>query len=84
MSSPELVRYRPHQVLAEWVAGVVGFHERAEGAVERRQPAGSLLPLVLSFGDLLEVVALSDGSGTGFHSAPIAYSAFRPASSLVG
>ena len=68
----ELIRRRPHAGLAGLVAGVVGSHERADGVVERRQPAGSLLPLVLSFGDPLTVVSLSDGHGSGRHSSFVA------------
>lgn len=37
--------------------------ERQTGPVERLQPAGTLLPLVLSFGNPLDVVELSEGSG---------------------
>lgn len=69
MANPQLVRHRPHPGLAGLVAGIVGSHERADDAVERRQPAGSLLPLVLSFGDPLEVVSLSDGDGAGRYSS---------------
>lgn len=66
---------RPHQItvvrrqirpdLRGSVAGMVGLSERAAGTVRRRQPAGSLLPLVLSFGDPLRVTDLSEGSGGG-------------------
>lgn len=69
MANPALVRHRPHPDLAGLVAGIVGFHERADEPIERRQPAGSLLPLVLSFGDPFEVVNLSDGEGVGRYSS---------------
>lgn len=72
MVNPELVRHRPHPSLAGLVAGIVGFSEHADQAVERRQVAGSLLPLVVSFGDPLEVVSLSDGEGTGRYSSFVA------------
>ena len=72
MTTPELVRHRPHPSLAGLVAGIVGLSESAVEAVERRQPAGSLLPVVVSFGDPLEVVTLSDGEGAGQHSSFIA------------
>lgn len=72
MGNPELVRHRSHPRLAGLVAGFVGFSERADHAVERRQPAGTLLPMVVSFGDPLEVVSLSDGEGAGQHSSFIA------------
>ena len=39
--------------------------ERATGVVRRRQPAGTLLPFVVSFGEPLEIDSLSDGSGAG-------------------
>jgi len=55
-----LVRHRPGPALAGLVAGVVGMSERAPGPVRRRQPAGSLLPLVVSFGDPLRIDAHSD------------------------
>ncbi|CUU56079.1 AraC-type DNA-binding protein [Parafrankia irregularis] len=71
-SAPELVRRPAHPALAGLVAGIVGYQQRAERPVERRQPAGSLLPLVLSFGDPLEVVALSDGEGAGRHRSFVA------------
>jgi len=69
---PELVRHRPHPSLAGLVAGIVGLSEHADDPVERRQPAGSLLPLVVSFGAPLEVLSLSDGEGTGRHSSFVA------------
>ncbi|MCC2593792.1 hypothetical protein LKO27_10285 [Tessaracoccus sp. OS52] len=72
MANPELVRHRPHPCLAGLVAGFVGSHERADDPVERRQPAGSLLPLVVSFGDPLDVISLSEGEGTGRYSSFIA------------
>lgn len=72
MVNPELVRHRPHPRLAGLVAGVVGLSEYADEAVERRQPAGSLLPLVVSFGDPLEVLSLSDGEGAGRYSSFVA------------
>ncbi len=59
----ELTRHRTTPALAGLVAGVVGLTERAPGPVERRQPAGSMLPLVVSFGAPLRVVALSEGVG---------------------
>jgi AraC-like DNA-binding protein len=61
----EVVAHRTAPALAGLVAGVVGMSERAPGVVRRRQPAGSLLPLVLSFGERLEIDALSDGTGAG-------------------
>lgn len=72
MATPELVRHRPHPSLAGLVAGIVGSYEHADDAIERRQPAGSLLPLVVSFGDPLEVISLSDGEGTGRYCSFIA------------
>jgi AraC-like DNA-binding protein len=61
----EIVRHRPHAALAGLVAGLVGSHERADGVVRRRQPAGTLVPLVLSFGEPLQLEALSEGEGAG-------------------
>jgi AraC-like DNA-binding protein len=61
----EIVRHQPHAALAGLVAGLVGTHERTDGAVRRRQPAGTLIPLVLSFGKPLQIEALSGGEGAG-------------------
>jgi AraC-like DNA-binding protein len=72
MANPRLVRHRPHPGLAGLVAGIVGSQESSARAVERRQPAGSLLPLVISFGDPLEIIGLSDGEGEGWYSSFVA------------
>lgn len=70
--NPELVRHRSHPRLAGLVAGIVGLSEHADTRVERRQPAGSLLPVVVSFGDPLEILSLSDGEGRGRYSSFVA------------
>lgn len=69
MADPQLVRHPVAPQLRGLVAGIVGFDERADDVVERRQPAGTLLPLIVSFGDPLEVVRLSDGAGEGTYSS---------------
>lgn len=69
VANPKLIRHPQHPDLVGLVAGIVGFQEHANGALERRQPAGSLVTVVLSFGDPLEVVSLSDGDGTGGYSS---------------
>ncbi len=56
-----LVRRRPAAPLAGIVAGVVGLSEWSPEAVTRRQPAGALIPLVISFGSPLTVDQLSEG-----------------------
>lgn len=61
----EIVRLPTHPGLQGLVAGVVGFRERSAAPLERRQPAGTLLPLVLSFGDPFEVVDVAAGEGVG-------------------
>jgi hypothetical protein len=61
----ELVRRRPAAPLVDLVAGIVGLSERSPGPVTRRQPAGTLVPLVISFGSPLTVDQLSDGDGAG-------------------
>lgn len=58
----ELVRHRPSMALDGLVAGIVGFSERASGVVRRSQPAGTLLPLVFSFGRPL-TISLAEGTG---------------------
>lgn len=54
------------------VAGIVGYREQAAGPVIRRQPAGSLVPLVLSLGPALDVIELSSGTGTGRYTSFVA------------
>ncbi|NUP50340.1 MAG: AraC family transcriptional regulator [Catenulispora sp.] len=58
----EVVRHRTHPALRGLVAGVVGMSELSAVPVCRRQPAGSLVPLVLSFGDRLEIEGVAYGS----------------------
>jgi AraC-like DNA-binding protein len=60
-----LVRQASPPALGGLVAGMVGMSERATDEVRRRQPAGTLLPLVFTFGGSLEIDALSDASGAG-------------------
>lgn len=64
-SGPVLVRHPVHPGLRGIVAGVVGYREEATHRVVRRQPAGSLIPLVMSFGPQLEILDLSHGTGVG-------------------
>ncbi|MFE6506875.1 helix-turn-helix domain-containing protein [Nocardioides sp. NPDC057767] len=61
----ELVRLPTHPGLRGLVAGVVGFSEQSDVPLERRQPAGTLLPLLLSFGDPFEIVDVAAGVGEG-------------------
>jgi AraC-like DNA-binding protein len=68
----ELVRDAGHPALAGLVAGVVGISEAAPAQVIRRQPAGALLPLVLSWGGPLDIVSLSAGQGTGTYGSFVA------------
>lgn len=58
-----LARRRPAPPLAGMVAGLVGLSERSREPVTRRQPAGTLIPLVISFGSQLTIDQLSDGEG---------------------
>ena len=58
----EIVRHRTHAALRGLVAGVVGMSELASAPVRRRQSAGSLIPLVLSFGSPLEIEGIAYGS----------------------
>jgi AraC-like DNA-binding protein len=62
---PEVVRLPTHPGLQGLVAGIVGFREQSAVPLERRQPAGTLLPLVLSFGDPFEIVDVAAGEGAG-------------------
>ncbi|MET8523513.1 helix-turn-helix domain-containing protein [Nocardioides sp. NPDC004968] len=63
--TPEVVRLPTHPRLQGLVAGIVGFREQSAVPLERRQPAGTLLPLVLSFGDPFEIVEVAAGEGVG-------------------
>ena len=51
---------------------MVGISESAPGEVVRRQPAGTLLPLVLSWGRPLDIVSLSAGQGAGTYRSFVA------------
>ena len=64
-TGPVLVRHAVHPGLRGLVAGMVGYREHSHEPVLRRQPAGSLVPVVLSFGPRLEIVHLSHGVGIG-------------------
>ena len=68
----DVTRGATHPALAGLVAGVVGMSESAPGEVVRRQPAGSLLPLVLSWGGPLDVLSLSAGQGVGTYRSFVA------------
>ncbi|WP_176884197.1 AraC family transcriptional regulator [Nocardioides sp. YR527] len=68
----EIVRLPTHPGLRGLVAGVVGFRERSAVPLERRQPAGTLLPLVLSFGDPFEIVDVAAGDGVGTYGSFLA------------
>jgi AraC-like DNA-binding protein len=61
----EFVRGAPDPRLRGLVAGQFGYRERAQVAVQRRLPATSLIPVVLSFGERLEAVEMVDGQGAG-------------------
>ena len=67
----ELHRHRPHPALRGLVAGMVGLRERPGATVHRRQPAGSLLPLVLSWGEPLHV-SMGPGGAEGSHAGFVA------------
>lgn len=71
-SGPVLTRHRVRPEFAGLVAGIVGFQEWTNRPVIRRQVAGSLMPLVLSSGPILDVVGLSHGRGIGRHASFIA------------
>jgi AraC-like DNA-binding protein len=56
-------RSSPGPGLAGLVARRTGYREWAPGARRRRQPASSLIPVILSFGDRLQVLELTGGQG---------------------
>lgn len=51
----ELARWRPDPRLSGLVTGVCGYRERSRAPVTRQPPAASTIPVILSFGDTLEV-----------------------------
>ena len=61
----EFVWGAPDPRLRGLVAGRSGYRERAQAPVQRRLPATSLIPVILSFGERLEVVEILDGQGAG-------------------
>lgn len=68
----QLARHAVHPALRGLVVGMVGLAEEAGSGVRRRQPAGSVLPLVLSFGSPIEVDAPSEGTGAGIYGSFLA------------
>jgi AraC-like DNA-binding protein len=61
----EFTRSAPDSRLSGLVVGRCGYRERAQTSVRRRLPATSLIPVILSFGERLEVEELADGEGAG-------------------
>jgi AraC-like DNA-binding protein len=51
----EMVRRRPDPRLASLVIGLCGYRERSQATVARTMPASTRVPLILSFGDAIEV-----------------------------
>jgi AraC-like DNA-binding protein len=79
----EFVRAAPGPRLSGLVAGRCGYRERAQTSVRRRLPATTLIPVVLSFGERLEVVDLVDGDGAG-RSYESFVAGFQPGHALTG
>lgn len=69
---PILSRRRPLPAFRGLVAGIVGYSERSDRPVVRRQVAGTLIPLVLSACPALDVLDASDGTGVGRHTSFLA------------
>jgi len=80
----EVVRLPTHPGLQGLVAGIVGFREQSAVPLERRQPAGTLLPLVLSFGDPFEIVDVAAGEGAGTYGSFLSGFMPGPASTRSG
>ena len=68
----QLHRHRAHPALRGLVPGVGGMRERPGATVHRRQPAGSLLPLVVSWGEPLHVSVGPGGAEGRSHIAFVA------------
>jgi AraC-like DNA-binding protein len=61
----EFVRNPASRPLAGLVAGRCGYREQAHGVLRRRMPASSVVPIVLSFGDRLDVLDVAGDEGAG-------------------
>ena len=47
------------------VTGICGYRERSDGPLRRRVAAGTSVPLIVSFGDPIEIVDMGEGAGAG-------------------
>lgn len=58
----EFVRRAADARLTGLVEGLCGYRERSRDPLRRHMPAGSRLPLILSFGERIEILAAADGA----------------------
>lgn len=63
LQGPILVRHRVRPEFRGLIAGIVGYTERSDHPVVRRQVAGTLIPLILSSGPTLDVLDAPDRQG---------------------
>lgn len=61
----EFARSAPDPRLRGLVASHCGFREWARWPVQRRQPASTLIPVIMSFGSRLDVIECVSGKGAG-------------------
>ena len=61
----EFARRAPDRLLAGLVAGRCGYQEQCDGPLRRHLAAGSLVPLILSFGDRLDLLDKPGAEGAG-------------------
>lgn len=65
----------PDPRLASLVSGFCGYRERSQVILRRREPATSRIPVILSFGDPIDILDLPDAGAfqsfvAGFHPGP--------------
>jgi AraC-like DNA-binding protein len=61
----EMARAEPDPRLAGAVTGLCGYRERADGGLRRRMVASVCVPVILSFGEQLEILEMPEGQGGG-------------------
>ena len=61
----EFARRAPDRLLTGLVAGRCGYQEQCDGPLRRHLAAGSLVPLILSFGDRLDLLDKPGAEGAG-------------------
>jgi AraC-like DNA-binding protein len=61
----EMVHRRPDQRLSPLVDRLCGYRERSQAPLARCEAATSRIPVIVSFGDSIDILDLPDGEGAG-------------------